>query len=56
MKKSILTVALLSLLFLSCRENQVETNTEKKDTIFLDGKSSDTTTVDSTTVDSVTNK
>jgi hypothetical protein len=56
MKKLTFVLAVLGFIFVSCRENKVETNTEKKDTIFLDGKSSDTTVVDLTTVDSVTNK
>jgi hypothetical protein len=60
MKKLALGLVLLNIIFVSCRQ-QAETTTTEKDTIFADGKTSDTTavdstTVDTTTVDSVTNK
>ena len=60
MKKLTLVLAILGFIFVSCRQ-QAEPTTTEKDTIFADGKTSDTTAVDSTavdttTVDSVTNK
>ena len=60
MKKLVLVLAALSITFVSCRQ-QAKPATTEKDTIFADGKTSDTTAVDSaavdtTTVDSVTNK
>jgi uncharacterized protein YcfL len=56
MKKLTFVLALLGFIFVSCRQNQVNSDTENKDTIFLDGRSSDTIEVDSTKIDSVTNK
>jgi uncharacterized lipoprotein NlpE involved in copper resistance len=60
MKKLALGLVLLNIIFVSCKQ-QAETTTTEKDTIFLDGRASDTTAVDSTTadtttIDSVTNK
>lgn len=60
MKKLALGLVLLNIIFVSCRQQAEPTPTDK-DTIFADGKNSDTTAVDSTAadttaVDSVTNK
>jgi hypothetical protein len=60
MKKLALGLVLLNIIFVSCRQ-QADPTTTEKDTIFADGRTSDTTAVDSaavdaTKVDSVTNK
>ena len=48
MKKLTLVLAVLGFIFVSCRQ-QAETTTTNKDTIFADGKTSDTTVVYSVT-------